>query len=207
MWDGVSRVPQKRGMVAQPAHAVPDAPYGVRRNVSVGDAVDSDWLSTLYRHMEWADALVWREVLRSPAAAEDDYVQESLLHLHLVQHAYLTGWQGREPQFRDASEFPSLEALREWGKEFHGHAASFVASLDTAALTARPEVRWAEMIEQAIGQAPARIPLSDMVFQVASHSIHHRAQLNRRLRELGADPPFIDYVAWAWLGEPNADWS
>ena len=57
-----------------------------------------------------------------------------------------------------------------------------------------------------IGRPPVPIPFGDMVFQVASHSVHHRAQINRRIRELGGDPPFIDYVAWAWLGEPEADW-
>ena len=31
-------------------------------------------LRRLYRHMEWADALVWRTVLSGEAAGRDDYI-------------------------------------------------------------------------------------------------------------------------------------
>jgi uncharacterized damage-inducible protein DinB len=33
-----------------------------------------------------------------------------------------------------------------------------------------------------------------------------RAQVNTRLRELGATPPLVDFIAWAWFGKPAAEW-
>ena len=52
----------------------------------------------LYAHMEWADCQVWDQVLVLPEARTDAFVRESLFHIHLVQYAYLTGWQGGTPQ-------------------------------------------------------------------------------------------------------------
>ena len=46
----------------------------------------------LYRHMEWADAEMWRAVLVCPAACADAAMLERLHHIHLVQHAFLFVW-------------------------------------------------------------------------------------------------------------------
>ena len=165
-----------------------------------------EWFQKLYRHMEWADALVWREVLAHEPSTTDPYVRDALTHLHLVQHAYLTGWQGGTPARSVGEDHATLEDLQGWAREFYPAADAFLGSLTDVDLRAVPGVLWPELIERAIGRPPVPIPLADMVFQVASHSVHHRAQINRRLRELDGNPPFIDYVAWAWLGEPEADW-
>jgi uncharacterized damage-inducible protein DinB len=45
------------------------------------------------------------------------------------------------------------------------------------------------------------------MFQVTSHSTHHRGQVNARLRALGGEPPLVDYIAWVWFGKPAADWA
>lgn len=161
-------------------------------------------LRRLITHMEWADALVWNEVLAHQASAEDAFVRETLLHLHVVQRAYLTGWKGGTPQPTQADEFSSLPALRGWGQTFYPEVRAFLNDLREADLRAKPEVLWPELIERAIGRPPVPITLADMVYQVISHTAHHRAQVNRRIRELGGGPPFIDYVAWAWSGEPPA---
>jgi uncharacterized damage-inducible protein DinB len=38
------------------------------------------------------------------------------------------------------------------------------------------------------------------------HSGYHRGQVARRLREHGAEPPLGDFIAWVWMGRPEADW-
>ncbi len=43
-------------------------------------------------------------------------------------------------------------------------------------------------------------------FQVANHSTYHRGQVNRSLRQLGGEPPLVDYIAWVWFGKPKAEW-
>ena len=55
----------------------------------------SDDLLPLLRHMEWADALVWRAVLALPApAAADPALPARLFHVHIVQRAFLAIWRG-----------------------------------------------------------------------------------------------------------------
>lgn len=49
--------------------------------------------------------------------------------------------------------------------------------------------------------------LGETMIQVAMHSQYHRGQINTRLRELGAEPPLVDYIAWIWFGRPDAAWS
>ncbi len=164
-------------------------------------------LVELFAHMEWADALVWCEVTRQPALGSDPFVRESLYHIHLVQFAYLTGWTGGTPEPDASDEFASLGELRAWGRSYYPAARAWLDGLGEEELHRRDPVLWPEFVEEAIGQHPVPIPLADMVIQVATHSTQHRAQINRRIRELGGDPPFIDYVAWAWMGKPAASWT
>lgn len=66
------------------------------------------------------------------------------------------------------------------------------------------EVRfpWADQLVARFGAAqPAT--LSESVLQVALHSTYHRGQINARLRELGGDPPLVDFIVWIWRGRPS----
>ena len=63
------------------------------------------------------------------------------------------------------------------------------------------------VVEGATDQLDAASPCSDYtVLQVISHSTHHRAQANTRLRMVGAEPPMVDYIAWLWRGRPKPEW-
>ncbi len=42
--------------------------------------------------------------------------------------------------------------------------------------------------------------LEDILTHVANHGTHHRAQIASRLKELGLNPPVIDYIAYSRLG-------
>ena len=48
--------------------------------------------------------------------------------------------------------------------------------------------------------------MAETCLQVCSHSTYHRGQVNARLREIGAEPPLVDYIAWLWFERPAADW-
>ena len=50
------------------------------------------------------------------------------------------------------------------------------------------------------------MPHDQSILHVAMHSGHHRGQINKRLREIGGEPQTIDFVAWAWIGKPEANW-
>jgi len=45
------------------------------------------FLRDLYTHMAWADATVWETVLSSSGVEDDESLQDTLVHLHLVQRA------------------------------------------------------------------------------------------------------------------------
>ncbi len=169
--------------------------------------MDLEWYGRLYDHMEWADASLWRRVLAHGPAVEDDFILDTLLHIHIVQQAYLDVLNGRPTRPKTRSDFARPEDIRDWAMGIYPELRALLSSLDGTALAKPYAVPWAAMIEEAIGQPPKDAALGDLLFQVPSHSVHHRAQVNRRLRELGGGSELVDYIAWVWRGCPGADWS
>jgi uncharacterized damage-inducible protein DinB len=121
----------------------------------------------------------------------------------MVQHAFLSIWRGEAPQWR---EFAQLDQVTAWAREYHDAAQSHLASVDDAALERTVVLPWAERLTARFGRTPAPTILRETMMQVPMHSIYHRGQVNMRLRELGAEPPLVDYIAWLWLGKPAAEW-
>ena len=50
--------------------------------------------SELYKHMEWADATLWRAALTSSGAQSDEMLRNYLHHMHLTQQLFLAFWTG-----------------------------------------------------------------------------------------------------------------
>ena len=168
--------------------------------------MDRATLLKLFDHLEWADALVWRTVLADHAARADAFVVDSLFHIHLVQFAYLGLWRDAHDPLASRDDFAEPAQIRAWARDFHPAATDFLRGLSEPRLADVIETPWARIIEEQLGRPPAPATLSDTILQVASHSGHHRAQVNRRLREVGGTPPMIDYIGWIWGGCPPADW-
>jgi len=78
-------------------------------------------------------------------------------------------------------------------------------SLDT--LTRPVVMPGLESYEKQMGRQFDKPTLGETMLQVASHSTYHRGQVNARLREVGGDPPLVDYIAWIWFGRPAPDWT
>jgi len=167
-------------------------------------AVQGDLLE-LAAHMEWADALVWSTTLQSGPARADERIRGWLHHIHTVQRAFPAIWQGAAPQLVNVTAFADAPALAAWGRSGHMALQAFLASADEATLARVVELPWAgRAIERhAAIEHPT---LAETVRQVVMHSMHHRGQVNARLRELGAEPPLVDYIAWIWRGRPDAPW-
>ena len=159
----------------------------------------------LFQHMEWADALVWQTVAVSDAALEDEDLRARLLHIHTVQRAFLRIWQER-PLNPSVGNDLGGAALAAWGQEYHQEVAQYLSEMDEADLDRPVTLPWAEFIAARIGRQPETPTLGETLLQVASHSGYHRGQVNTRLRELGAEPPLVDFIAWIWLGKPAAQW-
>lgn len=157
----------------------------------------------LLGHAEWADALVWASV--TAAGLEDEELRAKLHHLHMAQWAYLHVWRGEPVRPRELGTFPTLAAVRAWAREYYRELPAYLASASGEDVGREVRFPWAERLVQRFGHVqPAG--WADSVLQVALHSSHHRGQVARRLRELEAEAPLTDYIAWVWTGRPEADW-
>jgi uncharacterized damage-inducible protein DinB len=165
-------------------------------------------LHQLIRHMEWADAEVWRAVLAHGPAVHDARLKTLLTHLHLVQRMFLILWtKAPFDPTRGQPEFATLADLRAWALTYYPESIRFLAAIDASRLQDVVEMPWARSLEARIGRTVTMPTLGDTIQQVASHSTYHRGQVNARLREIGGEPPLVDYIAWIWFGRPEPAWS
>jgi uncharacterized damage-inducible protein DinB len=163
-------------------------------------------LRELYRHMEWADAKVWRAVLSHPPALTDTRLRDLLLHVHTVQRAFLHIWMGERIEWRKGEEFPNLAAVQAWAHPVYARAFAFIDGPGAADVHRPILLPWAGQLTQRVGREPHHPTLAETIFQVTSHSTYHRGQINARLREVGGEPPLVDFIAWVWLGKPDPAW-
>lgn len=179
--------------------------YGERKSLT--SMFSMQVLRDLYGHMEWADAKVWHVALAARDAGRDARLRDLLHHLHEVQRAFLHVWTDRRVALRPPDEFPAIRDLLAWARPYYGEVARLLERLDDAHLAQALVLPWAAQLEPYIGRRPHTTTMAETMFQVTSHSTYHRAQVNTRLRELGAEPPLVDYIAWVWFGKPSAHWA
>jgi uncharacterized damage-inducible protein DinB len=170
--------------------------------------------------MEWADAKVWQSALALDATIADETLRTRLHHIHQVQHVFLSVWQGAFAHLQDGDERRQAVLawvskgnelrgadLLAWGQRYHCDVQPYLDSLAEESLAQIVALPWGEMVAARIGQTPAASTLAETLQQVTMHSTYHRGQVNARLRELGAEPPLVDFIAWVWLGKPAAHWA
>jgi uncharacterized damage-inducible protein DinB len=165
-----------------------------------------DAVRPLFVHMQWADATVWRAVLATPTAADDQILHARLYHIHATQNAFLQTWRGEEVIFKNADEFPGLDPVLRFARSFYADAPAYVASLAAEAVDKELVLPWSGYFAKRAGFAAAPSTLGETLLQLPSHSTYHRGQVNIRLRELGTTPPLVDFIAWVWAGKPAPDW-
>jgi uncharacterized damage-inducible protein DinB len=160
---------------------------------------------SLLLHMEWADGLTWGALLGLPASRHDPGLLDRLYHLHSVQWAYLQIWRGEPLQIPERASFGDLPSLNLRARAYYRELSPFVEALQDAELERTVEFPWAEQVAKRYGSA-APATLSECILQVALHTVHHRGQVATRIRELGGEPPPLDFIAWLWMGRPAAPW-
>lgn len=160
----------------------------------------------VYRHMEWADALIWSAIMESDKAAADEYILSSFFHLHVTQHSFLNAWKGRPFERWDQANFPTPKHIAKWGYDFHMEVPAFLVGLEEEELDEPSILPWARFMARSLGHDPAETTLRETMQQLPSHSMHHRGQIMRRLRELEIKPPTADYILWVWQDRPEAEW-
>lgn len=160
----------------------------------------SSYLDELYAHQEWADAEHWLAIEAHPPALADKAIRERLLHIHLVQRAFLwvTAPQRAEFAFKKIEDFPSMAELKQYARQGLVEMRARVQETDQA--------RMEEMIEVPWFKPPAKISIRQALTQAAMHSHYHRGQNATRLRELGGVPPMTDFIVWLKDGQLAARW-
>lgn len=99
-----------------------------------------------------------------------------------------------------AEEFASLAALKAYARGSHEEVDRFFAAVTDTRLEERISMPW-------FTNPPLSITVAEALTQCAMHSHYHRGQNATRLRELGAEPPLTDLIAWYWLGRPAPAWT
>src|ERR1700693_1518498 len=147
----------------------------------------TSYLDELYAHQEWADAEHWRALEAHSAALADQAIRERLLHIHLVQHAFLwvTSPNRSEFLFKKLDDFPSMRDLKKYGQEGLEKMSELVKKTD--------HDRMEELIEVVWFQPTLKISVRQALTQAAMHSHYHRGQNATRLRELRGEPPPTDF--------------
>jgi len=159
----------------------------------------------LVRHMEWADGLIWGSLLGQSGEQQEPSLLERLHHLHSVQWAYLQIWRGEPVQVPELSSLEDLQSLNAWARAYYGELPPFLDALHESDLNRKIKFPWAEQVAKRFGAAgPAT--LGQSVLQVVLHTTHHRGQVATKIRELGGEPPLMDFIAWLWMERPTARW-
>ena len=162
-------------------------------------------LKDLMIHMEWADSSIWEVVFARESV--DSRVFDCLHHIHLVQHAFLSLWRGDPLDLSEPSHFAGTTALAQWGREGHIEIQRYVASVEPATLDQVLEIPWTEELTKRLKGPIDSVSVEQSMLQVSMHSLHHRGQIALLLRDLGGEPPMIDYIVWLWQGRPQAEWT
>jgi len=159
----------------------------------------NSYLEELYGHQEWADAEHWRAIEGNPAAFNDKAIRERLLHIHLIQHAFLWITGPRTMQFasKKPEHFPEMADLKKYARNGNRELAEMVKASTPEWLEEVIEVPWFPSLKISRRQA---------LTQAAMHSHYHRGQNATRLRELGGAPPPTDFIVWLRKGRPAATW-
>lgn len=164
--------------------------------------VNIDTIKDIFAHMHWADESVWRSTLSCQDCIEDSRLRESLYHIHIVQRVFLLAWRG-EPFGDPIPQFGDLNSLRAWSEPYYDEVRFYLSTLNDKDLEQAMPLPWSKAVEERLGYAPGPTTMGETALQVAMHSMHHRGQVSARIRELGGEPPLVDYIAWVWQGRPS----
>ena len=165
-----------------------------------------EMLIDLFDHMSWGDSVVWKAVLEHSISSSDEKIKKLFYHLHRVQFAFLTLWKGEKLDLPKIENFALSSSIMKWGSSFSQQAAKVFLEIEDDKLDKIVDIPWSSLVEKKFNKSIKAVTLGEQMMQVAMHSQYHRAQINSRLRELGNEPPMVDFILWVWLGKPKDGW-
>jgi len=161
-------------------------------------------LEKLTKHMFWADNEVWKVVLSNEKASQDENVKRLLFHYHMTQFSFCQVWTGKTFTLPPNEEFSDIKSIEKYKDDSNKQLKEYLRNIDELKLDKELDIPWSKYFLQISGGKES-VPstLVDSILQVVMHSTYHRAQVNRRLRELEIEPPIVDYIFWLWGGQPG----
>lgn len=152
-------------------------------------------LNELFAHNYWARdrqlqacaALTDEQFLR-PLESSFPSVRDTLVHLLAVEWLWLERWRGRSPRaLLPPEEFPTLAAVSERWLAVEQEMKRYLVAL--------PE----EALEQHMTCTSTRgntwtHALWRMMVHLLEHQTYHRGQVTALLRQLGVEPPKVDFL-------------
>jgi uncharacterized damage-inducible protein DinB len=132
------------------------------------------------------------EQLNTPNNHTGGSLMEALIHVYDAEWSWrLAAQEGAMPGvILTAGDFPDVPTLRKaWTAEMDAMTA-FLQTLNDEQLHESREFIWVARAR------PRRRALWHILFHVANHSTHHRAEIGRYLDTLGHSPRDMDFMIW-----------
>lgn len=152
-------------------------------------------LRELYEYNYWArdrqldacSSLTPEQFVR-PLGSSFSSVRDTLVHLLGAEWIWLERWHGRSPRLApQPAEFPTLAAIEQRWREVERELRVFLVGLT------------AERLQEPLNYTnlrgePFAYPLWQTLLHLANHQTYHRGQVTTLLRQLGVQPPAVDYL-------------
>lgn len=145
------------------------------------------------RHLQACETLFEEQIWR-PLVSSFPSLGFAFAHLVMVEWLWLERWQGRPPHaLRSPEEFSSLEALSTRWRLVESEMKGYLAQLDEHAL----ELPFSFVNLE--GQTMT-YPLWHTFLHLINHQTYHRGQVAGLLRQLGVQPPGVDFLVGQDMG-------
>jgi uncharacterized damage-inducible protein DinB len=143
------------------------------------------------RQLRACAALTNEQFLR-PLGNSFSSLRDTLAHLVAAEWVWLERWRGRSPTPRDAEDFaaekfPDLGAIEERWRAVERNMREYLTGLGNQDLT--QPLTYANLKGETW-----TYPLWQALFHLINHQTYHRGQVTTLLRQLGAEPPQIDFL-------------
>jgi uncharacterized damage-inducible protein DinB len=137
-----------------------------------------------------ACARVTGEHFVKPLGNSFSSLRDTLVHLLGVEWVWLERWRGRAVRsFMASAEFPSLGAIADRWHHVEREMRDYLGAITD------------ERLSQPLTYTNMRgktttYPLGRTVYHLFNHQTYHRGQVTTLLRQLGATPASVDFVAF-----------
>jgi len=167
----------------------------------VANTISLATINELFAHNYWARdcqlqvcaALTQEQFVRNLGSSFAS-VRDTLAHMIETEWIWLERWLGRSPQSAlSPQEFPSLRAVTEEWNAVEREMRKFLATLNDEAL-AKPVAYLSQKGDSFTHE------LWRPMLHLINHQSYHRGQVATLLRQLGLQPPTVDFLPGCRMG-------